>query len=57
LASGVHPKVVETALGHGSIQVTLDRCSHLVEGLGRDAAGKIDIAIRTPVERAPSSAG
>lgn len=38
LASGVHPKVVQERLGHSSISITLDRYSHVIEGMDRDAA-------------------
>lgn len=38
LSSGVHPKVVQERLGHSSIAITLDRYSHVVEGMDRDAA-------------------
>lgn len=38
LASGVHPKVVQERLGHSSIAITLDRYSHVIEGMDRDAA-------------------
>ncbi len=41
LEVGVHPKVVADRLGHSSIQVTLDRYSHLVEGLDRAAAEQV----------------
>jgi len=44
-------------LGHSSIQVTIDTYSHLLPGMGRDAASKIDSAIRTHVERAPAKSG
>ncbi len=38
LSSGVHPKIVQERLGHSSISITLDRYSHVVEGMDRDAA-------------------
>lgn len=38
LASGVHPKVVQERLGHSSISITLDRYSHVIEGMDREAA-------------------
>jgi integrase len=55
LASEVHPKIVQTALGHSTVQITLDVYSHLLPGMGRDAANKIDSAIRTHLERPPSA--
>jgi integrase len=38
LEAGVHPKVVADRLGHASVQITLDRYSHVTEGLDREAA-------------------
>lgn len=39
LSSGkIHPKVVQERLGHSSISITLDRYSHVVEGMDREAA-------------------
>jgi integrase len=42
LTDGVHPKVVQERLGHSSITMTLDSYSHVVEGLQRDAAQRIE---------------
>jgi integrase len=33
IAAGEHPKAIQTRLGHSSIQVTIDRYGHLMEGL------------------------
>ena len=41
LSSGVHPKVVQERLGHSSISITLDRYSHLVDGMDREAAEQV----------------
>lgn len=38
LARGVHPKVVQEALGHSTIAATLDLYSHVVPSLPREAA-------------------
>jgi integrase len=38
LSRGVHPKYVQQSLGHTSIQLTLDRCSHCIANMGRHAA-------------------
>jgi integrase len=38
LASGVNAKVVQERLGHATIATTLDRYSHVIEGMDRDAA-------------------
>jgi integrase len=42
LKQGVHPKVVQERLGHGSIQITLDIYSHVVPGLQQSAANNFD---------------
>jgi len=38
LSEGVNPKVVQERLGHSSIAITLDRYSHLIDGMDKDAA-------------------
>ncbi len=42
LKQGVHPKIVQERLGHGSIQITLDTYSHVAPGLQKAAANKFD---------------
>ena len=42
LAEGVHPKVVQERLGHATISLTLDVYSHVVEGMQKEAASKLD---------------
>ncbi len=42
LSAGVHPKVVQERLGHATVAITLDTYSHVLEGLQRDAADKVD---------------
>jgi integrase len=46
LARGVHPKYVQAALGHASIQLTLDTYSHWMPSMGRDTATAIDDALK-----------
>ena len=46
LEAGVHPKIVQERLGHASITITLDRYSHAVAGLQRQAAEALDGIIR-----------
>lgn len=53
LAKGVHPKYVPTALGHASIQLTLDTYSHWMPSMGRDTAAAIDDALEVEHEEAP----
>ena len=45
LANGVHPKAVQERLGHASIGVTLNICSHVTDGLRTDAAERVAAAI------------
>ena len=42
LKQGVHPKIVQERLGHGSIQITLDTYSHVAPGLQEAAAARFD---------------
>lgn len=42
LKQGVHPKIVQERLGHGSIQITLDTYSHVASGLQQAAADRFD---------------
>jgi integrase len=39
---GKHPKIVQSLLGHSSITQTMDRYSHLLEGIGGDAVEDLD---------------
>jgi integrase len=50
LAAGVHPKVASARLGHASVGITLDLYSHVVEGLDRDAADRIQTALRSAAQ-------
>jgi integrase len=45
LSRGVHPKMVQHLLGHGSIQLTLDRYSHWIPSMGRATAEGMDEAL------------
>jgi hypothetical protein len=47
--AGVHPKVVSERLGHASLNITLDTCSHVLPGL-QDEAAAIDRALEEPAE-------
>jgi integrase len=38
LEAGIPAKVVQERLGHSSIAITLDRYSHLADGMDRNAA-------------------
>ncbi len=48
LVKGIHPKVVQKLLGHSNIAITLDTYSHVLPGMGDEAAG----AIETPSSNA-----
>ncbi len=39
---GVHPKVVQERLGHSQISMTLDIYSHVLPGMGREAADSLE---------------
>jgi integrase len=41
LGAGIHPKIVSERLGHATVQLTLDRYSHVVEGLQERAAEQL----------------
>ena len=41
---GEHPKVVQSLLSHASIVQTMDTYSHLLEGVGSDAVGRLEQA-------------
>ncbi|WP_084665658.1 site-specific integrase [Thermanaeromonas toyohensis] len=46
LAQGVHPKVVQERLGHRSITLTLDTYSHVLPTLQKEAAAKVEEALK-----------
>ena len=45
LSRGTHPKMVQHLLGHGSIQLTLDRYSHWIPSMARATAEGMDEAL------------
>lgn len=45
LANGTHPKIVQEAMGHATIAVTLDLYSHTVPSLQREAASAMGRAL------------
>lgn len=51
LKRGEHPKVVSERLGHASVQITLDRYSHVVPGLQREAARRLEAALLPDAEQ------
>jgi integrase len=46
LAQGVHPRVVMETLGHSAISLTMNTYSHVSRALQREAAVRIDAAVR-----------
>jgi integrase len=50
LREGVHPKVASERAGHSSVATTLDLYSHATENLQREAAEKVDMAMRKTLE-------
>ena len=46
LSQNVHPKTVQEALGHSSIVLTLDTYSHIMPGMQKEAASKLDLVLR-----------
>ena len=48
LGQGVHPKYVQTLLGHATIAMTLDLYSHWMPSMGRQAASAMDDALGSP---------
>jgi integrase len=47
LTSGTHIKVASERLGHSKVGITLDLYSHVLPGMQKDAAAKVDAALRT----------
>ena len=51
LAQGVHPKIASERAGHASIAITLDVYSHVMPGLQKDAAARVDAALQAELQR------
>jgi integrase len=47
LTKGVHPKIVQEMLGHSSISITLDTCSHVLPNLQGEAVRAMDSFFET----------
>lgn len=45
LSAGVHPKVVSERLGHAGVGITLDTYSHVLPGIQREAAERINLGL------------
>jgi integrase len=46
LANAEHPKKVQAQLGHANIAITLDRYSHVTEGMQQEAAARLDALLK-----------
>jgi integrase len=55
IAEGEHPKSIQTRLGHSSIQVTMDRYGHLMDGLDEQTAIRLDAIAATVRNRVVAS--
>jgi integrase len=45
LSRGHHPKLVQELLGHASVAMTLDRCSHVMPGMSDQTAAAMESAL------------
>ena len=48
VAANVHPKAIQSRLGHSSISVTLDTYGHLLPSLDEEVADSLEAAISRP---------
>jgi integrase len=57
LEAGTHPKVAADRLGHASVKTTLDRYSHVIEGVDRQAAETVAARLRGDIkgDKTPAS--
>jgi len=56
LVAGVHPKIVSERLGHSNIAITLDTYSHVLPGMQRESAERLDamlFQVPAPAETTP----
>lgn len=54
LARGIHPRVVQERLGHANITLTLQTYSHVLPGMQREAAAKVEELLRPRGRRGES---
>ena len=47
LEQGVHPKVVQERLGHAKITTTIDRYSHVMPSIQKEASDKFDLGLES----------
>ena len=48
LSEGVHSKLVQELLGHSTITITMDTYSHVLPGLQREVASRMDAVLKPP---------
>lgn len=51
LVQGVHPKIVSERLGHSNINITLDTYSHVLPGLQKEAALKLNDSLAAELDK------
>jgi integrase len=51
LTQGIHPKVAQERLGHSSVAITMDIYSHVLPGMGAEAAKKVGDALTAAMEK------
>jgi integrase len=57
IEQGAHPKVISDQLGHASVQITMDRYSHLFDGAYSDVNDELEQAWRDTEDcKQPASA-
>jgi integrase len=55
IANNVHPKVIQSRLGHSSIGVTMDTYGHLLPSLDEEVAEGLESARRTALFQPPAT--
>jgi integrase len=56
LSAGVHPKIVSERLGHSTVTITLDTYSHVLPGMQRESAEKLDAMLFESTASRPARA-
>lgn len=49
LKQGLSPEIVAERLGHSTVTLTLDRYSHVLPSIQREAADALDVALRRAI--------
>jgi integrase len=57
LSQGVHPKVAQERLGHSSVAITMDIYSHVLPGMGAEAAKKVGDALTAAMVKGRDEGG